>query len=103
MIPLQRITLDKEHRKEGEDDQRDNLLNDFELPQRERASKLMAADAVSRHLKAVLEECNTPADKYDGNNAVTLQTRLKGDMTIPCQGHKDIGADKKSYGCNALY
>ena len=33
---------------------------------------------------------NRPTYEYDGNNAIALQLRLKGYMTIPREGHKDI-------------
>ena len=50
-----------EHRKHQE---RDNLLNDFELHQIERSAVCLKAHPVCRHLQAVLEECNPPREGY---------------------------------------
>ena len=55
MVPLQRVALDKKNGEEGEDNQGDNLLNDFKLPECEWSAKLLAAEAVGWHLKAVLK------------------------------------------------
>ena len=90
MIPLQGVALDEQHGEQREDHKRDNLLDNLQLPQREGASELGTADTVGGNLKAVLKECYAPANQHDGNHAVTLQTRLKGDVAIPRERHKDI-------------
>jgi hypothetical protein len=90
MVPLQRVALDKKNGEEGKDNQGDNLLNYFKLPECEWSAKLLAAEAVGWHLKAVLEQGNTPTDEHDGNNAKALKLRLEGDVTIPGKCHKDI-------------
>ena len=90
MVPLEGVTLDKEHGKECEDHQRDNLLDNLELPECEWTAELVATDAVGRHLKAVLEKCNTPTNKHDANHAVALELRFECYMAIPCQCHEDI-------------
>ena len=90
VVPFQWVTLDKEHRKECEYNQRDNLLDNLELPESEWSAKLVATDAVSGHLEAVLKKCDTPADKHDAYHAVALELRFECYMTIPCQCHKDI-------------
>lgn len=55
VVPLERVALDKEHGKEREDHQRDNLLDNLELPERKWTAQLGAAYAVGGHLKAVLK------------------------------------------------
>ena len=65
-------------------------MNNLQVPQREGTTHRLATYAVGRHLKAVLQECHRPTYEYDGNNAIALQLRLKGYMTIPREGHKDI-------------
>ena len=92
MVPLEWVALDKEYGKEREDNKRDNLLDNLQLPECEGATKLVTTDTVGRHLEAVLEKSDTPADKHDGNNTVALQLRLKGDVAIPGKCHKDIRA-----------
>lgn len=96
MVPAQGIALDEQYSKECKDHQRDNLLNDLQLPKGEGASEFCATDAVGRYLEAVLKEGNAPTDKYDSNDAVALKLRLEGYMAIPRQRHKDIGADEQS-------
>ena len=96
MIPAQGVALDEQHCKECEYNQRDNLLNDLQLPEGEGTSEFCATDAVGWHLEAVLKEGDAPTDKYDGYDAVALKLRLEGYMAIPRQRHKDIGADEQS-------
>ena len=96
VIPAQGVALDEQHRKECKDHQRDNLLNDLQLPEGEGTSEFCATDAVGWHLEAVLKEGDAPTDKYDSNDAVALKLRLEGYMAIPRQRHKDIGADEQS-------
>ena len=55
MVPLEGVALDEEYGKEREDHQRDNLLDNLELPERKWTAELVAADAVGWHLEAVLE------------------------------------------------
>ena len=86
--------MHKDCHKEREDNQRHYLLDNLEVPEGEGATEVGATDAVGRYLKAVLKECHAPAYKDNSNHTVALQARLKGDMTIPRKGHKDIGADK---------
>lgn len=51
----------------GEDRQRDNFLNDFQLPQVERSAVFTEADPVGRHLERVLKKRNTPTDENYAN------------------------------------
>lgn len=102
MVPAQRVALDEEHCKECEYDKRDDLLDNLELPEREWATKLGTTDAVSWHLEAVLEQGNTPTDEDDGHDAVALELRLEGYVSVPRERHKDVRADKQCYGRNSL-
>ena len=70
------------------------------MPEGEWATKLCAAEAVRGHLKAVLEECHAPAYEYHHEHALeqeglvgrreAFELILKGDMSVPRQGHKDV-------------
>ena len=69
--------------KDAEDDQGDDFLNGFELDH----GKIIMADPVSRHLKAVLHERDEPAH-HDGDpqgRAFVLQ------VAVPREGHENIG------------
>ena len=53
MVPVELLVLEDEVGNNGEDHQRDALLNDLELDEVEGASVVNEADAVGRHLTAV--------------------------------------------------
>jgi len=69
---------------------RDNLLDHLELDRREAA----VSKAVGRDLEAIFEEGDAPAEEDD------LPKRLlsKFQMTVPGDGHKNIGEDEKHDG-----
>ena len=98
VVPLEWVALDEENGKERKDYQRDNLLDNLQLPECEWAAKLRTTNTVGRYLEAVLKKRDTPADKHDGYNTEALQLRLKCDMSIPRQRHKDVRADEKRDG-----
>ena len=90
VVPLEWVALNKQHGKEGKDNQRDNLLDNLQLPEGEGAAKFVATNAVGWNLEAVFKQGDAPADKHDGNNTIALKLRLKGDVAIPSKCHKDI-------------
>ncbi len=53
VVPVELLVLEDEVGDDGEDHQRDALLNDLELDEVEGASVVDEADAVGRHLTAV--------------------------------------------------
>ena len=89
MIPAQ-LGAEVESRKSTEDRQRNDLLDDFKLHDREAA----VSKSVGGHLEAVFEEGDAPADQYD------LPQRLAFifQMAIPGAGHEDVGEDEKNDG-----
>lgn len=98
MVPAQGFGLHEDHRKDGEDHQGYHLLNHLQFPEREGPSVLGATQTVSRHLEAVLEEGDTPAQEHDGRQAELFDLRLKDDVSVPGQGHKGVGADQQQDG-----
>ena len=74
----------------AEDRERNDFLNYFELHRSEAA----IADAVCRHLEAILEEGDSPADQDDLPKR--LLTKLQ--VAIPGDGHEDVGEDEKNNG-----
>ena len=89
VVPLQAL-VHEEHHEEGEYRERHHLLDNLQMPEGEGSAMHLATDAVGRHLEAVLEERYAPANQHDGDHAILLQLRAKGDMSIPRQGHKDV-------------
>ena len=59
VVPLD-VHVKGNHREEDKHHQGDDLLQDLELHQRERTTIALEANAVGRHLQAILEKGNTP-------------------------------------------
>ncbi len=97
MVPAQGVALHEDECEEREDQERNDLLNDFELPYGEWASESCRAQAVGGYLKAVLEQCDAPTQDHDGDHAEALDFRFEGYVTIPCEGHEGVRDDKKCY------
>ena len=66
VIPMQRLALEEQCGEHGEDDERDDLLDDLELHQREGTAVAREADAVGRNLAGILEERDAPRKEDDG-------------------------------------
>ena len=65
MIPVELLVLEDEVGDDGEDHQRDALLDDLELHEVEGTAVVDEADAVGRHLTAVFEEGDHPREGDD--------------------------------------
>ena len=94
---MQRLTLEEQRGEHGEDDERDDLLDDLELHQREGAAVAREADAVGGNLAGVLEERDAPRKEDDGK-----QRPMGGDfhllqlqVPIPGERHEDVGHDEQ--------
>ena len=97
MVPVQRLALEEQGRENSEDDERDDLLDDLELHQRERPAVAREADAVGRNLAGILEERDAPRQEDDGK-----QGPMGGDlhllqlqMPVPSECHEDVGHDEQ--------
>ena len=69
MVPVELLVLEDEIGNNGEDHQRDALLDDLKLDEVEGASVVDEADAVGWHLTAIFEKSNYPRegdDKIEG-------------------------------------
>src|ERR1039458_8918545 len=86
VVPAQMLA-EVEEGEDSEDDQRNDLLDDLELDGR----KAVGAHAVGRHLEAVFEEGDAPADQDD------LPKRFLAEfqVAIPGEGHEDVGEDEQ--------
>lgn len=63
MVPAERFGFEKEQGEESENAERDDLLDDFELEEREWASVFPESDPVGRNQQNVFEEGDTPAEQ----------------------------------------
>ena len=62
VVPAESFRFEKQDREDGENGQRDDFLDDFELPEIERTAVFRIADPVCRNLKAVFEQRDAPTD-----------------------------------------
>ena len=92
IIPAQLLPQIK-YGKYRKDSQRDEFLNRLQL----RRGKLIGPDAIRRHLKAILEECDPPADKND------LPQRLAPvfQVSVPRKRHENVGNRQQQDGSHA--
>ncbi len=68
----------------------DDFLHGLELC----CSKLTMTYSVCRDLETVFEKSDSPACQYDKEQGAAFELQ----MTIPCDGHEDIGSDEKKDG-----
>ena len=65
MVPMELLVLENQVGNDGEDNQRDALLDDLELDEVEGTAIVDEADAVGGNLAAVLEEGDHPREGDD--------------------------------------
>ena len=92
MVPMQSFALEQDSGENGKDNQRDDLLNDLQLHQRERASIAGKAHAVGRDLKRIFSQGYAPRKQNHriqrpaGRHLHLLQLQV----AIPGKGHEDV-------------
>ena len=67
MVPVESLSLKENRGKHREYDEGDDLLNDFQLHEGERASVAGKADAVGRNLAGVFKKGDRPAENDDAD------------------------------------
>lgn len=65
MVVGEGLVLEEQKHEDGEDCQRQELLDHLELPKVERASVVEEADPVGRHHEAILDKGDAPAEQDD--------------------------------------
>ena len=105
VIPLQRFVVKGYRGKEREYGERDNLLYDFELDERERTAVSAKTDAVGGHLKTVLEKGDAPTEQNDRpQRPIFKKLELSQfQMSVPRECHKYIRYNQQQYGINSLH
>lgn len=104
MVDSQGFVFEEYDGKNGENNEGDDLLDDFELPEVEGAAAFAVADTVCGDLEDVLEECDAPAeeddcDKTDLAKSVGL---FQTQVTVPGEGHESVGNDEQKDRQNAF-
>jgi pyridoxal phosphate enzyme (YggS family) len=87
VVPVE-MFAEVEEGEDGEDAERDDLLDHLELDRREAGG----ADAVGGDLQQVLEKSNAPADKDDLPQCVLTVFQV----AVPGKGHEDVGEDEQN-------
>lgn len=92
MVEGEGLVFEEDEHEDGEDGQREELLDDFELPEVERAAVFDEADAVRRHHEAVLDQRDTPAEEDDQRQRELAEPSraLQFQMTVPCECHENV-------------
>jgi hypothetical protein len=98
VIPLQRLALEEDDGEECKDGDRDNLLNNLELHQRERTAIAHEADAVGWHLTGILKERQEPADEDNDVERGVVRDELhllQLQVSVPSERHENVRYDKQ--------
>ena len=105
MVPMEMFALEHEGSEDGEDSQRDHLLNHLQLHQGVWSPVAHEAEFVSRHLQRVLEEGDTPReDNHQPERPAVRDVHLlEFEVSVPSQGHKDVAADEQQDGVKSVY
>jgi hypothetical protein len=83
-----------QHRENGKDRERDDLLNGLEL----RRAEFIGANAVRRNLEAVLKKSDSPAhqDHFPESGGAVLQ------VAIPGKSHEDVRNGQQDNGSHVF-
>jgi len=65
MVDCEGLLLEEYQHEDGEDGQREKLLDHLELPEVERTAILDEADAVGGHHETVFDQSDSPTEKDD--------------------------------------
>lgn len=105
MVPMEGLSAEEDDGEEGEDDERDDLLDDFELHEGEGAAVALEAEAVGGHLGAVLEEGHAPRYEDDADEGPVADDFhfLEFQVAVPSEGHEDVRDDEEQYGVKSVH
>lgn len=97
MVEGEGLLLKKHQHEDGEDGQREKLLDHLELPEVERTAILDEADAVGRHHKTVFDQSDTPTEEDDQWQRELAEPRgaLQFQVTVPSERHEDIRTNQE--------
>ena len=93
VVPVERLAPEEHRGEDGEDDERDDLLDDLELHERERSAVARESDAVGRNLTGIFGQGNEPREQDDAEERPVGDDLhfLKFQMPVPGEGHEDVG------------
>ena len=97
MVDGEGLILEEDQHEDGEDGQREELLDHLELPEVERTAILDEADAIGGHHKAILDQRDTPTEENHHRKRQLAEPgrALQLQVTVPCERHEDIRTNEK--------
>ena len=97
---MQRFPLEEHRGEHREHDERDDLLDNLQLHQRERPPVARETDTVGRYLECVLRQRDAPREQYH-----RVQRPIRADfhflqlqVTVPRERHEDVRHDQQQDG-----
>ena len=98
MVPAELLILEGDGGEADENDERDHLLDHFQLDQGKGATVAREPNAIGRNLQAILKEGDSPAEKYYGEQPPLCPGRmiLETQVPVPSNGHESIAEDQKA-------
>lgn len=92
MVDGEGLILEEDQHEDGEDGQREELLDDLELPEVERTAVVNEANTVGRHHETVLDQRDTPAEENHHRERQFAEPgcTLQFQMTVPRECHEHI-------------
>lgn len=97
MVEGEGLLLEKHQHEDGEDGQREELLDHLELPEVERTAVVDETDAVGRHHETVFDQGDAPAEKDDHRQRELAEPcgALQFQVTVPRKRHEDIRTNQE--------
>jgi hypothetical protein len=105
VIPFQLFVFEKNQGERGEYHERHDLLNDFELHEREGAAVLSEADAIGRHYEAVFKKRDEPTGENEAEQAGFLKKFqfVEQQVAVPRERHKNVGQNEQADGVKSFH
>lgn len=97
MVDRERLAFENEDGDDGEDRERNKLLDDLELPKVERTTIVNVADAVGRHHEGIFDQRDAPAEQNHHRQREFAEPCgvLQSQMTVPSKGHEYVRTDQQ--------
>ena len=105
MVPMQCLALKEHGGEHGEHNERDDLLDDLELHQRERPAITRKTNAVGRYLARVFGQRDSPRKEDDGVERPVGDDFhfLQFQVPVPGKGHEDVGHNEQEDGTESFH
>ena len=98
MVPAEGLGLEDGDDDDGEHDEGDGFLDDFQLDEVEGSAVDDRADAVGGDHEEILDQGNAPRQQDDEDERPVFgrwDNLRQLELTVPSEGHENVGRDKK--------